>query len=205
MQKRYIITVIIASLGAAVSLFLAWSAMTGDEIAGCGEGSVFNCSHVLHSRFSKVWGVPVSVPGACTFLAILGCLLIGDGSGSKWERLRQEMLSMAVAVAAASALWFIGLQVFVLGKLCVFCMAVHTCSVTLAILTFVRPSQWRWLAPRVATALSVVALVAIVQWTSAEPQTYEITHESASESYEVLELDFAAGATSDTSLVARVP
>ena len=60
--QSYYAAVIVAGIGTAVSIFLAWSALTGDSIAGCGEGTFFSCSHVLHSKFSRVWGVPVSIP-----------------------------------------------------------------------------------------------------------------------------------------------
>src|SRR5580704_3726379 len=49
-----------AALG--VTGYLAVTALQEGEVAGCGSGGTFDCSYVLHSRWSKVLGVPVSIP-----------------------------------------------------------------------------------------------------------------------------------------------
>jgi uncharacterized membrane protein len=55
----------------ATSCYLAWSSITSSPVAGCGSGSVFDCSHVLHSRWSKIFSIPVSVPAIATHLLLL--------------------------------------------------------------------------------------------------------------------------------------
>ena len=60
----------------ASSCYLAWASLTSSAVAGCDGGSVFDCSHVLHSRWSNVMSIPVSIPAIAIHITVLTMLLL---------------------------------------------------------------------------------------------------------------------------------
>ncbi|MCO8121295.1 thioredoxin domain-containing protein [Stieleria sp. TO1_6] len=162
-----------STLALATSGYLAWASLTSSPVAGCGGGSVFDCGHVLHSRWSTVLSVPVSLPAMATHLTIISLLLFRPTSwrGNEW---RWTGISFAALAAAAAAIWFIGLQVFWLQHLCPYCLVAHSCGIALAVMVLLtRPVT----APRlkgaaIAALVSVVGLVGL-QSLNAAPQTFE--------------------------------
>ena len=52
-----------------ISLYLAYQSLSGGGIAGCGAGS--DCSTVLTSRWAYWFSLPVSVPAALVYIAVL--------------------------------------------------------------------------------------------------------------------------------------
>jgi uncharacterized membrane protein/protein-disulfide isomerase len=169
----------IVALGAlGTAIFLAWSTLVAGKVAGCGGGSVMDCNHVLQSKYSSVWGVPVSIPAALVYVILLGCLFAVKGKhegGPIWD-----LISLCILSAAAAALWFTGVQVLILGMLCWYCLVVHGCGLLLAgMLVWLRPLHPERLGRLfVPSALGVLAL-ACVQHTSPEPKTFEVTTELA--------------------------
>ena len=128
----------LALLGLGVSgVLLSASLGAGAGLPGCGAGSSA-CSHVLASRWSQWLGVPVS---SVSMLVYAGVLLATtqlhphrdlDRQRSAWTLL----LLLGVLVFGA-ALWFIGLQAFVLRTICPYCLAVHACGLLVGALVFV--------------------------------------------------------------------
>jgi len=119
-----------AALG--ISGYLAWTAFSMGNVYGCGSGTLIDCEHVLTSRWSKVMGVPVSVPAAGLYASLIALLAFARHPGAK--SLRQLVwggMTVGSVMAGLAALWFIGLQVFEL-KFCPYCLAVHTCGIVLA-------------------------------------------------------------------------
>ncbi len=64
----------------AISGYLAWAAVKAGPLAGCSSGGTWSCEHVLHSKWSKVWGIPVSLPALALYTSLLSCLAF---AGSK--------------------------------------------------------------------------------------------------------------------------
>ncbi|MEZ6062558.1 MAG: vitamin K epoxide reductase family protein [Planctomycetaceae bacterium] len=58
----------------AVSGYLAWTSMVAGHVYGCGGGAVFDCGHVLHSRWARLFSIPVSVPAVALYASLLGIL-----------------------------------------------------------------------------------------------------------------------------------
>src|SRR5436305_6957536 len=58
---------IFAALG--ISVYLAWSSLSGKAVAGCGADS--SCDKVLHSRWGYWFGLPVSVFALLVYIAVL--------------------------------------------------------------------------------------------------------------------------------------
>ena len=119
-----------AALG--ISGYLAWTAFSMGNVYGCSSGALIDCEHVLTSHWSKVMGVPVSVPAAGLYASLIALLAFARHSGPK--SLRQLVwggMTLGSVTAGLAAFWFIGLQVFA-QKFCPYCLVVHTCGIVLA-------------------------------------------------------------------------
>ena len=57
--------------GLGISVYLAWTALSMTPVYGCGGGDVIDCGHVLKSKWSKVFGIPVSVPAGGLYASML--------------------------------------------------------------------------------------------------------------------------------------
>src|ERR1017187_10905329 len=86
-------------------------------------------------RGDRGHAVPVSVPALLVYLALLGMTVLlpkrpsPDDQRGSWA----AIIILSVSVAGA-ALWFVGLQVFVLKAFCKFCMTAHACGFAAALL-----------------------------------------------------------------------
>ncbi|WP_404310134.1 vitamin K epoxide reductase family protein [Neorhodopirellula lusitana] len=161
------------------SSYLAWSAMTSSPVAGCSGGSVFDCDHVLHSRWSKVLSVPVSIPAILTHASVIGLLLLRRLRPGL-QRLRWVVIGMASLAAGGAAIWFIGLQLFALGHLCPYCLVAHAAGIVLAG-TFLwsrvlNRQTLRWIG---AASGSALAVMITIQLGTEPPASFEtIEYES---------------------------
>ena len=52
-----------AAIALGISGYLSYASLTSSDIAGCSGGQVFDCGHVLSTKWSKWFGVPVSLSG----------------------------------------------------------------------------------------------------------------------------------------------
>ncbi len=153
-----------------ISVYLAWTAFSIGEVFGCGGGDVFDCGHVLTSHWSKVLGISVSVPAAGVYASLLALLAFARMNGS--QRLRQMVwsgMTIGSVMAALSALWFIGLQVFVVEHLCTYCLIVHSCGILLAALVLRSRLCTRSLKFKSA-AVSVLGVSALIGIQAATPK-----------------------------------
>ncbi|MCC9644905.1 thioredoxin domain-containing protein [Rhodopirellula sp. JC740] len=179
----------------ASSSYLAWSSFTSSPVAGCSGGELFDCGHVLHSRWSKVASIPVSVPAILTHVAMISLLLLRPTSAT-WKKVRWGAIGVVALTAGGAALWFLGLQVFALGHLCPYCMVAHFAGLILAgAFLYARPLQTpslRWLG-----AISAAGLFTMIglQLAAETPETFEVIEYT--ESSEVFAAPGAAPAESD--------
>jgi uncharacterized membrane protein len=122
-------------LGVAVvgASYLVFIAIHNGPVAGCGPES--GCNKVLQSRWAYWLDIPVSVPALLVYLALVGATVLlqkrpaPDDERGSWA----AIIALAVIVAGA-ALWFVGLQVFVIKAFCKFCMAAHACGFAAALI-----------------------------------------------------------------------
>ena len=103
--------------------------------AGCGEGS--GCEEVLTSRWSQVFGIPVSGPAVLIYLTIISTtFFIGPHTKPDCAWKAQSLLLLLAATVIIAAVWFIGLQLIVVGSICSWCMADHTLGLLTAAAIF---------------------------------------------------------------------
>ena len=110
---------VLFGLALIIAIYLGWQSATGHAIMGCGaEGG---CAKILKSKWGKVLGVPVSLPGAGVYAFLL------------WAAMRRVAVSLrqrrwecgASILVLGGALWFVILQAFVLKAFCPWCDSAH--------------------------------------------------------------------------------
>ncbi|MDB5245199.1 MAG: vitamin epoxide reductase [Parcubacteria group bacterium] len=147
MSRTALLTLILvlAFLGLADATYLAHSALTGSALA-CGIDAVLDgCNVVAQSAYSRVFGIPLAVYGVVfyAFLFMLsGLLLIVS------KRHFYHALFVVAVLGILSSVYFIGLQIFVIKALCIYCLA----SFVISLLIFICASVLyrRHTPPRVA-------------------------------------------------------
>ncbi|MFO1003440.1 MAG: vitamin K epoxide reductase family protein [Planctomycetaceae bacterium] len=162
--------------GLGISVYLAWTALSMTPVYGCGGGEVIDCGHVLKSKWSKVFGIPVSVPAGGLYASMLVLLgFAGLNAPRAMKQMVWNALTAGACMAGLAALWFISLQIFALSKICPYCVAVHTCGLTMAALMlrnrFSEPHHKKLAASFSAAA---VAGLITVQTMTPEPEVFEV-------------------------------
>src|SRR5262245_38011196 len=125
---------ILSAAAAGIAGYLLYVSMTEGALpAGCGQGS--GCSEVLTSRWSAVFGIPVSAPAIAIYGTFLvATFFIGAAIPSRVQALAWQLLLLLSTAIVAAAIWFIGLQFVDLGAICPWCMAEHALGAVLAVL-----------------------------------------------------------------------
>ncbi|MFK7820026.1 MAG: vitamin K epoxide reductase family protein [Planctomycetaceae bacterium] len=138
-----------------VSGYLAYAGLTGNKIAGCG-GELWDCNHVTSTRWGKWFGLPVGLAACGMYAACTGSLCF---TGSQNQRLRRgvwNVMTVAGIAAGLAAVWFISLQILVIGHLCKWCLVAHGCGLAVAgIILWNRP------AARLTTRLSILSILGV--------------------------------------------
>ena len=175
----YFIAVLLSVIALSISGYLSYVAFTSSKIAGCGGGT-FNCEHVLTSKWSTLLGVPVAAMASALYLSVLATLVVTarpalSSVPSPMRTASWGIVTTAAVSAALAALWFIGLQVFVLEHLCPWCLGAHACSLLLCASVLAMGP----LPVRVKAACAVVgtvgaALMIGIQVATPAPPTYII-------------------------------
>jgi len=140
------------SLALALSAYLSWHYLAGGTVIGCGGGS--SCDEVLNSRWSSIGGVlPISGLAAGAYLAMLvASFSIGPSNAVPVRRLAWRAMLVLAGAIAGSAVWFIIVQKWMVGKFCPYCMATHITGLGLAAVIF-------WQAPRQVNPGSTVRVI----------------------------------------------
>jgi uncharacterized membrane protein len=172
--SRAIILLLQVLLAAAllISIYLGWISLKGGAVAGCGPES--GCDKVLHSRWSRWFGVPVSVPAVLLYgLMLAATLRLTPGSTAAQKRQAWTVLLPAAWAVLGAVVWFATLQLFVIRAVCPFCMTAHACGFLAALLLFstapIREAPekpWQkekeiYVPPKDARGLSMIALAGV--------------------------------------------
>ncbi len=167
---------VICVLAIVISGYLAWTALKQSDVIGCGNGQIWDCGHVLHSRWSKWLGIPVSIPALLMYVATLCALIVcRTGDNPVRARFAWGLITVFGLSAGIAAVWFIALQVFVIGSFCLYCMGVHTCGIMMSALILRRRPLGKNMTSALS-GLSVAAAAVLVAGQLLSPQapTYAI-------------------------------
>lgn len=111
-----------AALGAMLSAYLSWIHWSGELALCVGAGG---CDVVQASRFATVGPVPVAAIGLAGFIALLATVLVWTHS-RPWAGTVAFGLSLAATLYVAYLTY---LELFVIGAVCPWCVAVAACAV----------------------------------------------------------------------------
>jgi len=115
----------------ALTGYLAWAAIRGGAVLGCGASS--NCDQVLKSKWGYWFGIPVSLIALVVYGTFLvGTFWLGGNVPPRKKRFAWNVLIVCAFVAFGAALWFVGLQLAVLHRICPLCLAAHACGLSAA-------------------------------------------------------------------------
>lgn len=127
---RLIATALLGSIGLAVSVYLLTLHWGWSQAICLGVGE---CEVVNTSIYSELFGIPVALLGALTYLTIIGItVLIWRGVVEDYARHAQFFVA-AIGVAFSAYLTFI--ELFVLRTLCPWCVLSAILITTIAALS----------------------------------------------------------------------
>jgi uncharacterized membrane protein len=135
-------SLVLAVLGLAVSAYETWAHFNGNHLAGCptGGGGTFNCSAVITSSQSMVFGVlPVAVLGLAFYVAAVP-LFSPWAWRLEWRRVHQlRLVSVIVGMGFVMYLIYAELQI---GSICEYCTGVHVVTFLLFCITVFSAAIW---------------------------------------------------------------
>ncbi len=118
---------IIAVIGLAISIYLTIEHYTSSSLLACPESATINCEKVTTSQWSHIAGIPVAVLGVAYFLGML--ILV---SPAAWRRRGLDATRIVDAgVGVAMVFYLIWVELFRVDAICLWCTAVHACTVLL--------------------------------------------------------------------------
>jgi uncharacterized membrane protein len=124
-----------AVAGLAVSIYLTAEHYTTPTLLACPETGVVNCQKVTSSPQSIVLGVPVAVWGVGYFVAMVA-LTLPWAWRNHHPLLRRSRLALA-AIGVASVVYLVGVELFAVDAICLWCTAVHVITLALfAVIVF---------------------------------------------------------------------
>lgn len=152
---------ILALAALSVSVYLLVTSVAGGTLAGC-DGETEDCDQVLSTRWATWLGIPVSAAGVAIYAGIFAALLLVGPRPSKMiRRMAWSAIVVFSVLAAGAALWFIGIQIFLLDRICIYCMTVHTCGLVMFGLVSWTLLSWRAQISRVVPSLRNAAWLSI--------------------------------------------
>jgi uncharacterized membrane protein len=127
-------SVILSSLGVAISGYLVAKRFTGGSLA-CTRWA--QCDEVNNSVYSQLYGVPVSVIGLAGYLLLLMLAVAALWTEGRTQR-RTLLLSFVLALGGVGfSIYLTYLEIYVIEALCAWCVASAIVIALLAVVTAV--------------------------------------------------------------------
>jgi len=162
----------LAVIGLVISGYLLFLKLNGtiSSIRGCGGSG--GCENVLGSKWSQWFGIPVSAFSAFLYAG----LIVLTFKPSK------NVLTGIAVVLLAAALWFIGLQIFVIKSFCPWCFATHVVGLAAAVAIFRANSGTKKgysNGPAILAGLALFAVLVLGQLFGPTPETHSIDEDNS--------------------------
>lgn len=118
---------VVALIGLAASGYLTYEHFTSSTTFACPESATINCAKVTTSQWAHVAGIPVAVLGLVFFAAMtVLCTPV------LWRLRELDMVrAVGAVVGVVSALYLLWIELFRVDAICLWCTAVHICTVVL--------------------------------------------------------------------------
>jgi len=169
---------VFSGIGFGLTTYLAWIGMTSSKIPGCEGGLLFDCSHVLQSKWSSFAGIPVGILASGLYFLVLASILVNLVSSKEFvRRIALGIVSAGAVSAGLAAIWFVFLQLFVVEHLCAYCLAAHACGLVLALIALrYMPLGWKLKLQLAAVSLFGVSILATGQLLDKPPASFQIEY-----------------------------
>jgi dihydroorotate dehydrogenase subfamily 2 len=134
--KKYTIQIILllGILGFVDAFYLTYEhyATASNEVV-CYFGIFSDCGRVLKSKYSEIFGIPLAVLGLIQYSMIILSSLYSLTTKNRIGKYFILILTLAGVVAST---YFVYLQLFVIGSLCLYCMGSALISLTLFLVAY---------------------------------------------------------------------
>ncbi len=173
----------LCSVALVISGYLTWVALNKSGVAGCG-GSVFDCDHVLSSRWSNWFAAPVAVGATGLYsVAIVALGFCGTRASDRQRRFALRVFTTCGLAAGLAAVWFISLQIFAIGHFCSYCLSAHACGLLIAAtILWKRPLGTRPTAGFSTLSAASVGVLIGGQLMTPPPPTFQTEYHTSSDS-----------------------
>jgi uncharacterized membrane protein len=126
-RSRLDASFVVAVIGLAISVYLTVEHFTSPALLACPEGAVVNCAKVTSSPWSVIVGIPVAVLGLGYFVVMTALV-----SPAAWHRRALNPVRLAGVVGGVGmVVYLIWVELFRVDAICLWCTAVHVCTVVL--------------------------------------------------------------------------
>lgn len=120
-------SLLVSAVGVGISIYLTVEHFTAGTTFACPETGAINCQKVTTSAWSHIGPVPVAVLGL-VFFAGMAVLC----SPPAWHLRALVPLRVAGAIVGVlSALYLVWVELFRVDAICLWCTAVHVCTLAL--------------------------------------------------------------------------
>lgn len=167
------IVTILAFVGLGISGYLLVLKLTGSitSIQGCGGDG--GCENVLGSKWSQWFGIPVSAFSTLLYGSLIALTFQKSPS--------RKVVTGIAALLICAAVWFIGLQIFVIKSFCLWCCATHAVGLITAIfLLRTNPKDHKYsTGPATMAGIALFLVLVAGQLFGPEPDTHEVTEDQS--------------------------
>jgi uncharacterized membrane protein len=119
--------VVPALIGLLAAGYLTVEHFSSSTTLACPDSGAINCTKVTTSSYSHILGVPVALVGLVYFLVMLALL-----TPAAWNRPELRTVRLAAAAAGVlSVVYLVWAELFRIDAICLWCTAVHICTVAL--------------------------------------------------------------------------
>jgi len=154
-----ITTLVLAVLGLAVSAYETYAHFNGNHLAGCatGKGGTFNCTAVITSPQSMVFGVvPVAILGLIFYVFVVAIMTPWAWRSEHLKvgplRLSIGWLRLASMIAGMGfVVYLIYAELYQIQDICEYCTGVHIITFLLFCVTLVSAAIWGLGKPKTAS------------------------------------------------------
>jgi uncharacterized membrane protein len=136
-----IVSLVLALGGLGVSIYETWAHFHGSHLLGCTGSGAENCTKVITSPQSMVFGViPVAILGLVFYVFVVAIM-----TPWAWQMKRREVawLRMATMVVGMGfVLYLVYAELYQIGSICLYCTSVHAITFLLFGITMVSAAIW---------------------------------------------------------------
>jgi uncharacterized membrane protein len=150
-----VVTFVLAIGGLGVSIYETWAHFNGSHLFACTANSVENCTAVITSPESMVFGViPVAILGLIFYVFAVPIMSPWAWQKERWEvrlggrvlRVERHQVNLVrlatMVVGMGFVLYLLYAELYQIGKICLYCTSVHAITFLLFAITLVSAAIW---------------------------------------------------------------